>query len=338
MFHQTLSTCISVQILSSRITTILYNHTLHLNRLSTAHTARVGYSPGITANGLQGIEEIVGVPLVLHSEQRAVVASEEGILPVELAEVALVLVAAAVGGNGLQLGDVVVGDLPLIGDHVGPGGSLVPGGADLHGHSGVAEGGEDGVVDVAGVGDVHADTDGDHAGLSQVPQSGAHALVVVLQGVAGNQTATVLVSSNGQVTPRQGTHVLVVVVVIRSVLGQAQFVGDAKVGESVGEGGQDSLHISGGLVVGSDGVDDEDAAGHLVDDSHTLVDHGGQQLMELSDGLVEGVSGDVGSSELKSSTGDGGILVSLDGHRHDNTIVTGTTTAESPVQIGVLGA
>jgi hypothetical protein len=30
--------------------------------------------------------------------------------------------------------------------------------------------------------------------------------------------------------------------------------------------------------------------------------------------------------------------VSLDGHRHDNTIVTGTTTAESPVQIGVLGA
>ena len=30
--------------------------------------------------------------------------------------------------------------------------------------------------------------------------------------------------------------------------------------------------------------------------------------------------------------------MSLDGHRDDNTVVTGTTTADSPVQVGVLGA
>ena len=146
----------------------------HATRLSTAHTTRLGNIPGITANSLQGIKERSRIPLALDRKQGLVGATEESLLPVQLAEVGLVLVAAAVGSDSLKLGNVLVGDLALIGDHLGPRGGLVPASTDLHGHRGVAESGGDSVADVAGGnGNIHADTDSDHAGLGQVTKSGS---------------------------------------------------------------------------------------------------------------------------------------------------------------------
>ena len=306
--------------------------------VSPAHTTRLGNTPGITTNTLEDIEEVVGIPLRLDLEQRRVVSAEESLLPVGLTEVALVLVAAAARGDGLELRHVLVGNLVLVSDHLGPGGCLVPACADLHGHCGVAQGGEDGVRDVAGLGDVHADSDGDDAVAGQVAQHGGHAGGVVLEHVTGDQTAAVLVSGDREVTVGQRTHVLVVVVVVGVVLGVGDLVGDTEVREGRGEGGQDGLDVVGGLVVRGQRVDGKDARNHLVDNGDARIGHSGQEGVELGDGLPEGL-GVVGRGrELEASAGDLGVRVSLDGDRHDHTVVTSTAAAQSPVKIGVLAA
>lgn len=68
-----------------------------------AHATRVVNGPVVAAYSLKSVEEVAGIPLLLDLEQGRVVDAEEGVLPVGLAEIGLVLVAAAAGGDRLQL-------------------------------------------------------------------------------------------------------------------------------------------------------------------------------------------------------------------------------------------
>lgn len=303
--------------------------------LSSAHTAGVIDSPVITANSLEGIEEVVRIILLLDLQQGAVVAAEEGILPVGLTEVGLVLVASTAGSDGLKLRDKLIGDAILVGDHVSPGSLFVPGCADLHGDGSVTEGGENGVVDITRVGDIEADTNGNHAVFGDVADGGGDAGWVGVECGTGDEAASVLVLADAEVAVWQRTHVLVVVVVVGGVLGVGDGVGDVKAIKDIEERCQECLHISTGLVVGSNRVESEEGRGNLVDDRGTRIDHGGQQGMELSDGLVEVVGSGGAGQELETGTANGGIRVGLDGSVDDNTVVTGTTTANGPEEIGV---
>lgn len=181
---------------------------------STAHPSRIRHRPGITANSLEGIEERRRIPFALDSKQRGVVASEEGLLPVRLTEISLILVAAAVRSDSLERRHIFSGNLLLVRNHLGPRRGLVPRQAELHRHGCVAQGWEDCVGDVDWVGDVHADSDGDQAALGQGAQCVAHPVVVLLEGAAGNQTSAVLVGAHVEVAPRKRTHVRVVVVIV----------------------------------------------------------------------------------------------------------------------------
>lgn len=302
-----------------------------------AHTTRVVHSPVVAANGLESVEEVVGIPLLLDLEQGRVIDAEESVLPVGLAEIGLVLVAAAARGDRLQLGHILVGHLVLIGHHVGPRSGLVPVGTDLHGDGGIAHGGEDGVGDITGLRDVHTDTDGDDTVLGDVTDDRGEASSVVVEHIPGDQPTTVLVLTHAEVTVGQGAHVLVVVLIVRGVLGIGNGVRDAQGIKDLEEGRQESLDIVGCLVVRSDRVDGEEGGGDLVDDGGAGINHLGQQTVELGDSLVEVVCGGLAGEELHISASNRGVGVRLDGGRDDHTIVTGTTTAESPEEVGVRG-
>lgn len=305
--------------------------------LGLAHATRLGHRPVLATGTLGDVEDMVGIILLLDLAELGVVIAEEFLLPVLLTEAALVLVGARARGHGLELGNVVVGNAQLVGDHLGPRGSLVPGGTELHGHGGVTPGLEDSVGGVVGVGDVQADADGDETVGGDVAEDGDEIGGVRGKGVTGEEAAAVVVLADLEVAVGEGSHVLLVVVVVRGVLGVSDGVLDAQVGQSREEGRQDGLDLSGGLVVGGQGVDEEDLVGHLIDDGGAGINHGGQQGVEALHSLVEEIGGDVGDGEFERSTGDGGIGMGLDGERGDNTEVTGTTTTEGPVQIGVVG-
>jgi hypothetical protein len=310
-------------------------YTLVCKYLGGAHTSLVINIPVVTTNSLESIEEVIRIILLLNLQQGIVVATEESVLPVWLTEVGLILVTSTTRSNNLKLRHKLVGHAPLISDHIGPRGSLVPGSTDLHGDSRRTESGEDSVVDIAGVGDVEADTDGNDAVFGDVADGGGDAGWVGVEGVTGDESASVLVFADTEIAVGKGPHVLVVVVVVGVILGVGNSIGDVEIIKDIEERSQEGLDVGAGFVVCSDGVEGEERRGNLIDDSGTSVNHGRKQRVELGNGLIENVWSGTARQELKTSTADSSVRVSLDGGIDDYTIVTGTTAAEGPEEVRV---
>lgn len=114
--------------------------------------------------------------------------------------------------------------------------------------------------------------------------------------------------------------------------------GDAELGEQRGEGGEDGVFdVVGGGVPDGDGLDLEDLVVHQVDHHGALVDHGGNHGVELGDDLVEEVGRGGGSKNVDLGTANDGLGMGLDRHGGDDT-VAGAASAQSPVQVAVLGS
>ena len=274
---------------------------------------------------------------MLDGKESGVVGAEEGLLPVGLLEVALVHVGAAAGRHGLDLRHELVGHDLLRGDHLGPRRGVVPGGGELHVHGGGSPGGQHGVVDAGGLGVVGGAADGQDALGSQVLQDNLEGVVVVHQDATGDQPAAVLVILDGQVSVGQRAHVVAVVVEVR----QLSVAREERNAELVEDGGKRSkksvVDEVRRRVVHGDGVDDEDLVGEIVDHHRAVVNHGGEQGVELGDGLVEVLGSGRRGRELEGRAANGRFGMDLESSRDDDA-VTGTAAAQSPEQIGVLGA
>ena len=92
-----------------------------ISNLRLAEAAVLLGLPVVGANGGDGVEEVVGVVLVLDGLELGVVGAVEDVLPVGLPEVGLVEVSGAVRGELGERGHEYVGHLLLVGDHVFPG-------------------------------------------------------------------------------------------------------------------------------------------------------------------------------------------------------------------------
>lgn len=303
--------------------------------LGRAHTTLLIDIPIFTTDSLESIEEVIRIILLLDCQQGDVVDAEEGLLPVWLAEVGLVLVASTTGSDSLKLRHILVRHAPLIGNHLGPRGSLVPNGANLHGDGRVTPRGEDGVVDIAGFGDVETDTDGNNAAFGDVANGSGDSSSIMVERGTRDKTATILELANAEVAVRKGTHVLAVVVKVGIVLGVGNRVCDVQVIQGVEERCQKGLDIGARLVECGDRVEGKERRGNLIYDRGAGVNHGRQQSVESGDSLVEVVCRGTARQELKTSTADDRVRVSLDGGIDDYTVVTGTATTEGPEEVRV---
>lgn len=306
-----------------------------LSNLNPAHATIRSHTPGIAANTLEVVEQRLGIPLLLDGGKTTPVVAVEGLLPVELVEVGLVHVSAAAGSDGLDLGHELVGDALLHREHVVPA-KGIPGGGELHRHDGLAPGGVNSVGDALEGLEAAAAADGNDAVGGEVADHLLEVVVVVLNDGSGDETATVLVLGSTDVAVGERTHVgVVVVAVVEGGVGDHGL--DANLGEVAGEWAEDLIAdvVSGGVDEG-DGLDDENTRGNVVDDGRTVVNHSGQKLVELGDGLVKGSLVDTGGSHLESSTSNGTSVVSSNSQGGDNSKVASAATAKSPVKVTVL--
>lgn len=159
-----------------------------------AQAAILLHLPVIRAHSRDGVEEVVGVVLVLDSLELGVVGAVEDVLPVGLAEVGFVEVRSAVGRQLGEFGHEHVGHEVLFVEHLLPRGGEVPGRRDDRVDDGLAPDGVDGVFRVAGCGERSVEGDADELRALLVDeavcvgQSG----VVVFDDGAGDEAAAVL--------------------------------------------------------------------------------------------------------------------------------------------------
>lgn len=261
-------------------------------------------------------------------------------LEVRLLEVCLVHVGAGARGGLLNGGHDDIGHEVLVLQHLVPVLGLERPRSGKGGvHEGLAPGWKDGVLIVlAKLGDIGTDTDEGDAGLGDEAGGLGEGSGVVLDGVDGDETAAVLGNADLDVAGGERAEVLVVVVIVGLRLGVAGSVLDAHGIKSLEVGSHDVLNLLLGFAVGSHGGDHKEGAGEIVDNHGTGGNHIGEGRVESIDGSIELLGRVLSREEGEGSATNLSIGEGLDGHADNDTIVTGATTGESPVEVRVLGA
>lgn len=304
-----------------------------ISNLRLAEAAVLLGLPVVGANGGDGVEEVVGVVLVLDGLELGVVGAVEDVLPVGLPEVGLVEVSGAVRGELGERGHEYVGHLLLVGDHVFPGGGEVPGRGDDGVDEGVAPAGVDGVVGVAGgrEGSVEGDTDELGALGSDGAVGVGQSSVVLLNDRTRDEAATVLGNANLD----RSEHVVEEREVGVEVAKEAGVL-DVQLVELVSERSEELLQLFRGDVGASQGRDGESLVGEVPHGHDTSISRLGKRGVESSNSLVVCILGHTGAGEGEVGTSGGHVLMGLGSQRQDNTVGTTSAAGESPVEVGVV--
>lgn len=264
----------------------------------------------------------------------------EGILPVVLLVVGLVEVDTTTRGDSINHGLEDVGGIVLASLHGSGSGSRIPVTRSQADRQTSSPSGVNSVVGVSLVRDVES-LAGErsitlgHGGIAK----GVHddgVLLRVEEKISRHDAATGEGSVVGG-TLRQRSKVEGDVIVVASRNTRSVLVLNAAAGEIIKEWLHQSVDTVKILAGHGESQSEELVRSKDVSGTVTVVDEAGEKSVESTDSLPENVIANLAVVEDERSTANNTVLVNSAGHGQNNTKSATTTTANSPVQIRVLG-
>lgn len=264
----------------------------------------------------------------------------EGLLPVVLLVVGLVEVDTTTRGDSIDHGLQDVGGVVLTSLHGSGSGSGVPVTRSQAHRQTSSPSGVDSVVGVSLVRDVESlagerSIAFSHGGIAE----GVHddgVLLGVEEEISGHDAATGEGSVVGS-TLRQGSKVEGDVIVVAGRNTRSVLVLNTAAGKIIKEWLHQSVDTVKVLAGHGKSQSEELVRSKDVSGTVTSVNEAGEKSVESTDSLPENVVANLAVVEDERSTANDTVLVNSAGHGQDNTESAATTTANSPVEIRVLG-
>lgn len=307
--------------------------------LNLAQPSIRSLGPALAVHRLGGIEEALGIILVLDRLQRLVVAPKELLLEVLLPRVALVHVRAAARRHRLDRRHDCVGhELAALGHEPPLRRVKRPLGRQRNVHESLAPRRKNRVGAVgAELGHVGAHADPRDALLRDALGRGVQlgGRDRALEDLARDEAAAVLRDADLDGAVGERAKVLVIVVVVVGRLRVRGGMGDVEGVELGDKGGDDLADLGLGLSVGRERRDHEEGGGEVVDNHRAGADHARERGVEGVDAGPELVLRDRGGEEGEGHAANLLVRECLGRQADNDTIVAATAARERPVQVRV---